>query len=127
MKTISLQYKKGGYDLWDLISVLMATLLAKATVMTFLILTGLTKNPDGTFSDFLTILILTLALRPLSPRSKALITGFSCYFLATLIWDNVSPFKIDYLSIVLFIKVALSFFLYGLGVLLTHPFKKTTS
>jgi hypothetical protein len=133
MKTISLQYNKAGYNLWDFISVLMATILAKVTAIAFLLLTPFSKNPDGTFSDFLTILILTLGYmvlgsRPqgqlLSPRSKGVITGFFCYILATLIGEKFSLLNIDYVSIILFIKVALSFFLYGLGLLFANFFKK---
>jgi len=133
MKTISLQYKKSGYDLWDLMSILLAIILAKSTAIVFLVLTPFTKNPDGTFSDFLTILILALGYmvlgsRPqgqlLGPRAKGVITGSLCYVLASLIGEEFCSLRINYVSLLLFIKVALSFFLYGLGLLCSNFFKK---
>jgi hypothetical protein len=133
MKTISLQYKKSGYDLWDLISVLLAIVLAKTTAIVILVLTPFTKNPDGTFSDFLTIFILALGYmvlgsRPqgqlLGPRAKGVITGSLCYVLASFIGEEFCPLNIDYVSIILFMKVALSFFLYGLVLLCSNFFKK---
>jgi len=135
VQTLSIKYEKTGLDIWDCLTAVSSYIGAKTIAIIILVLLNkiyFSFNPDGLFSDFLTIIIMTLGSYFLgtkvrgglfSKKAKTVITSLLCYFMATIFW-NYFQIELEYGSFHLFIKITLAFFLYGLTLFLSHFIRK---